>query len=1389
MSTLPGEFPIISGSRLGSFAINDFIARQSNGFGMPAVGANQSARVNMHNGRYEYSSTDLTVGNQGEPYSLSFTRSYNTALRLTFQGMGFGWSHNWQMNAKANSEGFVALGDEQVSGAAAAIVALYVTRDIALSDNTLPINNVVISCIVQCFLNKQLINNVVRLKLGSGTALFTLLPDGSYLPPVGMNRAAQLVLTSGQYILTTAEKVKFTFNTNGTINKIEYPFLPSANAIAFTYSTGGWLTQVSNGFRQINFVYDGYGQLASVNDGNNHSVAFAINYTTGNLDSVTDPLNNQTTYQYDQRGRLTKVFRPANPTSPVVENIYDSLHRVKQQKDAYNNIWNFYLAGSRSQETAPNNTSRWMFFNAKGNIVKATNALGQSVTTLYDGLERPVLVTQPEGNSVSSTYDANGNVLTITQNPKPSSGLSSRTTTMTYDSTWTSQVATVTDPQSRVTSKSYAGVGQNGAGKVTQVVQPAATIGGTQPTTAYTYNTFGQVLTTTDPTGIVTSNSYDSVTHDLLSTSINPSGLNIQSQFTYDSVGNMLTSTDPKGNVTTTAYNANRQPTQVTGPSPQNQAAYMTYDANGNVIQTRSLASTDSNTQVTTTTFTIDDKVATVVGPVNVGEGSQAIPTRYEYDNLRRVSKVTDALGHAATSTFDAISRPLTSSVDGEVQQTLTYTTNGKVQSVKDANNNTTQYTYDGFDRPIETAYPDSTLESVTYDNLDNVLSATTRAEITYGFAYDRLNRLVTKTPSSGAVVSYTYDLAGRTLTVSTPTVTGDPSTGTFSLAYDAAGRMYQEGYPDGKTVTATMDKNGNVTTLAYPGSGNNVTHVFDQLDRLTSVSGFNASVAFAYDTASRRMSQTNGNGTGQGYSYDKVDNLVGMTIGGLKPNTTLGTPSRVDFGYSRNDAGQSQSKRASNSNFLWQPSLATTITYGSANNLNQYPSVDSATYTYDDNGCLVSDGTNTYAYDLESRLISVTTPSGTVAYKYDPFGRLALKTTSTSATRYLYSGMQRIEEYDNTTGNLLRRYVYGMSLDECLFVVDAGTSTVTYLHGDETGSTILTTDSTGMPTRVNVYAPYGQLVSGSLTDIRIGYTGQFFEVETGLYFYKARHYSPKIGRFLQPDPIGYKGGMNLYEYAGSNPVNFSDSTGLFIEDAIKIGSTLLKGGVSVAASAGSTIGPGTAAFGHGLLLGTGIGLGAYAVGFSLLPIFAFGGMAALAYWTLFGQAAHAAPASTGSAAPVAGAPQAPPPPHLSQSVSERLSLQYQDAHNSSIADIDLRHNAVLVGSASMLMPWPKPMVLGAKGGWTTTGSVVAGKASQILNGLAGIADERFPPGIRVHTPSLWEGGAMSGKISTLARRFTFPIAVGKIVINELARKVELNAENEAFSSTMRQLR
>jgi RHS repeat-associated protein len=1212
-------------------------ARQVNGFGAPSVTAYESARVNMLNGRYEYSSTDMTVGNQGAPYELSFTRSYNSALRLTFQDMGFGWCHNWQMKASENSDGFIALGDQQVLAAVPAIVALFVTRALAMQldqNDDWPIENIVTACIVQDFLAARLVDNVVRLQFGGGFAVFTKMHDDSYLPPMGMHAASLLEWIvedpeeDSHWKFTTAEKVVHTYNPDGLLTSIAYPF---GVTIDVEYEgVNNRLVRVTNGFRELNFEYDLYNQLSTIDDGNGRQVQLTIDYNTGNLTAVSDPLPvSNTHYEYDQRGRMTVIKKSANPNDPIVTNVYDSLSRVKEQEDAYGNVWQFFLAGSRSEEVAPavapatEGTSRILYFNKRGSAIRTINALGQSVTTEYDGNERPILVTMPEGNSVSTVYNAAGSVLSVTQHAKPGSGLSDRTTSFAYgDTNWPSQPDEITDPAGKVTTKTFDAT----TSKVTQITLEEVAEG--TPTTIVEYNSIGQVTRTAvkvvedetpeDEVWLVTENSYDSTgenpTHNLMSTIVdpydateNPNGLDIATSFTFDDVGNVLTTTDPNGNVSTAAYNANRWVTQVTGPTPFNQVAYITYDDNGNVIETRSLASTDPNTQATTKTYAIDGKVLTVTGPVNFGQASQPIPVRYEYDEMRRVKSVTDPLGNVATTVFDAISRPVSSAINGVTRQSITYTDNGKVASVTDAEDNMTEYDYDGFDRSVVVTYPDSTTEEVTFDVRDNVLTATTRAGLVYTFEYDVLSRLESKTPYGQPTVSFSYDLASRTISVSTPVVSGDPSTGTFQMFYDSAGRMVKERYEREAEVKvveiSSMDDNGNVLQLKYP-DASTITNTFDELDRVTSISGFSASVSFAYDSASRRTSQSNGNGTGQGYWFDRVDNLHSMIIGGLKPNVSLGTPPRIELAYGISDIGQTVSKSCNDDAFLWQPNVEEmhTTQYGQANNLNQYPSVENDDFIYDDNGCLTDDGTNTYAYDHANRLVSVTTPGGTVSFKYDPFGRLTLKTIGSNKTRYLYSGMQRIEEYNGNTGALLKRYVWGAGLDECLFVVDAATEDVTYLHADETGSTVLTTDQTGTPINRNVYSPWGELTSGSLSDISVGFTGQFYEPEVEVYFYKARHYSPKLGRFLQPDPIGYKGGLNLYEYCGSDPVNASDPLGLgpeiLLSGAIAI-TELFEAAAATDILVGTVIGG--ASIGAGpVLLGAAIVGGAIATGIVL---------------------------------------------------------------------------------------------------------------------------------------------------------------------------------------------
>ena len=81
----------------------------------------------------------------------------------------------------------------------------------------------------------------------------------------------------------------------------------------------------------------------------------------------------------------------------------------------------------------------------------------------------------------------------------------------------------------------------------------------------------------------------------------------------------------------------------------------------------------------------------------------------------------------------------------------------------------------------------------------------------------------------------------------------------------------------------------------------------------------------------------------------------------------------------------------------------------------------------------------------------------------------------------------------------------------------------------------------------VNSYDAYGLPASGNIGWFQ--YTGQIWLEEAGLYHYKARAYHPALGRFMQPDPIGYAAGMNMYAYVGGDPINATDPSGLCSEE------------------------------------------------------------------------------------------------------------------------------------------------------------------------------------------------------------------------------------------------
>ena len=235
------------------------------------------------------------------------------------------------------------------------------------------------------------------------------------------------------------------------------------------------------------------------------------------------------------------------------------------------------------------------------------------------------------------------------------------------------------------------------------------------------------------------------------------------------------------------------------------------------------------------------------------------------------------------------------------------------------------------------------------------------------------------------------------------------------------------------------------------------ISYSYDPASRLSSITQGSSLVQLAYDAASRRTTLTLPNGVTTQYGYDSASRLTSLTY-------ALGAATLGDLQYTYDAAGNRRQVGGA-----WaRTGLPQPLTGASYNANNQQLIFGAQVLTYDLNGNLTSDGTNTYTWDARNRLASISGPVP-ASFVYDATGRRARKSINGTVTDFLYDGVNPIQE---VSGAAAASLLTGLGIDESFARTDTiGTS---ILLTDALGSTVALTDPAGAVQTLYTYEPFG---------------------------------------------------------------------------------------------------------------------------------------------------------------------------------------------------------------------------------------------------------------------------------------------------------------------------
>jgi RHS repeat-associated protein len=741
---------------------------------------------------------------------------------------------------------------------------------------------------------------------------------------------------------------------------------------------------------------------------------------------------------------------------------------------------------------------------------------------------------------------ANGNVLSVTV--VVAGGTHNLVTSYTYFPD--GQVKTITDPLGRVSAFTYDAFGRL---QTQTVAQGTAD----QAVTTYEYDAAGNVSAIIDPDMHRTEDHYDSMNR-LMRTR---DALGHDTVFTYDVSGNPQTKTDARGNVTTNTYDPFGRLIQVTSPDPDgpgplsSPVTTYTYDPAGNLIQKvdplqhvtqygydarkRLTSITDTLGGLTLYGYDLDNNRISITDP----DGNR---TQFAYDLRDRLVSETDLLGHANDLQYDPVNH---------------------VVSATDRDGRVVTLTYNELDRPLTETWTGvgGTADNLIHRGYDDDGNLLTITDSFSALTYTYTNRNDVSTMDNGGtpnaphvVLAYSYDPADNVLSL-TDTINGHADA-TNTYTPDALNRLAEVTQSGAGVSTKGVD-------LTYNEVGQPATiHRFVDLGGTQEV----ASSAYTYDNLNRLTLLVHSHGgaavASYQYTFDAASRITQIVSNDGTTDYTLDALGQLLTADHHSSSNPAESYTYDhNGNRATSGTQASTYTIVSANRLS---SDGTYTYAYDNEGNLIqrteiaTNKVRLFQWDERNRLTAVIDRDATgtviqqVLFTYDAFDRRIAKEVkqggSDVVTYFVQDRGNPLLDFVDDDGpsgphapTLAMRYLTGPAVDQ-VFAQEDASGRVSWLLADHLGTVRDLVDNSGTVVNHITYDSYGNVLAQTHPEIatRFLFTGREFDPETGLYYYRARYYDPKAGRFISMDPIRFRAGANLYRYVGNAPHLFTDPQG-----------------------------------------------------------------------------------------------------------------------------------------------------------------------------------------------------------------------------------------------------